>query len=1064
MYRIEATNPDGSQYTIYDPVGAGPLPVLGPRMSEELNEAGTLEFALVYGHPAFGLLEPKKTYVTVELDGTEIYYGRVVNADPSPMTGQIQYQCAGALSFLQDSEVPPDPKKSDGTLDSQTMTASAFLQRCINAHNADVGNDSRRTISLGTVSHSRKNEQREYQLNDYQDTKSVIEQNILNYYGGFICIHRDQLGSLLLDWVDDAYGDTDEGVLELGENIISLINRMNGENLYTAIRPVGKDNLVLSGGTTIDIFPSARMNEYGKIVKSVSFPDASTVADLQTKAQQYVNRLQKTLVISSDIKLLDMKFAGQDQHGVNLGDKYTGIVGLEGTAMLVAARNRDFENPQNDSCTLKNKRAYDGENSTERENSRGKSLSKRSSRNSSAAGYAYKHIHEINDMLMLDAKQIKIQGEQIEIHAQQLVETATEFARISYKTGELDTRTHIIEGTGVFQNSEHITSVAGQFRYVQGELELLNGTEFKIHDTNGTMITVASKINSLDDKTSQFEGSALWTQRNNITGIVGEFDIVTDPTTGKRTLVVKSGGGMKIRRDNSEFGLYDEGNLSGGILVDRLNDNSVITKIRGDKINLSTNDEYNQLVVDKNGIQQTVQNQGTTISNHAEAINGVVSRVSTIEGSALWTQRNNITGVVGEFDIVTNVSTGKRTLVVKSGGGLNIRRDGTDFGLYDEGSLSAGVIVSKINGGTATIQAKNIELNGTVKLNDVMTVISNAVGISKPLILSGNLNINSPYKMNLYEAVFQGSSPITLNTSVLSSMIKTAEKNGDIIRLTRFDNSYLDFNSATALISGAWSGRYYTVTADPQGASSATGIVYDGIVADYSSPITKSGKSVKRNFIVYSENENGGMGSQILNKELTIDASSVWTDGWAECYTTFDIAGTSASGTLGYGESATVSVKQKDASGNVQTRLSRTYTAPADRYNDGYNAGHTDGYNEGYTVSDIAVAYSGYSSNSSRYTLVSGSGESAVCAMAVTVSAHGYSEENIWYAPVQNAYRDGYKAGKGSGGSYASRNMRCTSVEQTHPGSSSSYYYFRLEGDYPFAAGTNYTFYRPSWH
>ena len=38
--------------------------------------------------------------------------------------------------------------------------------------------------------------------------------------------------------------------------------------------------------------------------------------------------------------------------------------------------------------------------------------------------------------------------------------------------------------------------------------------------------------------------------------------------------------------------------------------------------------------------------------------------------------------------------------------------------------------------------------------------------------------------------------------------------------------------------------------------------------------------------------------------------------------------------------------------------------------------------------------------------------------------------------------------------------LRCTGVEPTYPGSSTKFYYFRLEGSYSFSADTNYYFYR----
>lgn len=75
-------------------------------------------------------------------------------------------------------------------------------------------------------------------------------------------------------------------------------------------------------------------------------------------------------------------------------------------------------------------------------------------------------------------------------------------------------------------------------------------------------------------------------------------------------------------------------------------------------------------------------------------------------------------------------------------------------------------------------------------------------------------------------------------------------------------------------------------------------------------------------------------------------------------------------------------------------------------------------------------------------------------------------------------YNSAYGRGKGNGsndtcvkwftytpssGTYYSKNMDCTDKEQTYPGSTTYYYYFRLEGNYSFTVGTRYTFYRTSW-
>lgn len=61
---------------------------------------------------------------------------------------------------------------------------------------------------------------------------------------------------------------------------------------------------------------------------------------------------------------------------------------------------------------------------------------------------------------------------------------------------------------------------------------------------------------------------------------------------------------------------------------------------------------------------------------------------------------------------------------------------------------------------------------------------------------------------------------------------------------------------------------------------------------------------------------------------------------------------------------------------------------------------------------------------------------------------------------IDSVYQKGYEDGQAS---YSSKTLRCTEVTPTYPGSSSNYYYFRLEGRYSFSANTNYTMYRTSW-
>lgn len=801
MYRIVAHNPDGSSYTIYDPAGTGALPVLAPRTTEELNEAGSLEFALIVGHSAYGNLLPKATYFSVELDGEEFFYGRLLTPEESPLLGQIQYTCSGALSLLQDSELPADGKKEDGTMDSQTMTAEAFLRRCIENHNADIGNDPRRTFTVGIVNHPDKDKEREYQISSYVDTLSAIKQNIIEWYGGFLRVRSDGNGGHLIDWVSQ-YGDTDAGTLDLGENILSLTHRINTEDLVTAIRPVGKDGLLLTV-PTIDLFPAADMQKYGKIVKSVTFSDCDTEEALQAKADEFVTRIHNTYRISSDIKLVDMHFVDGQDHGVKLGDVFTNIYGMEGTSLIVGTRSRDFENPQNDSISLKSPREYEGDTSGGSYSSRtnSDSLSSRSSKNSAGAGYAYKYIHEFQDRLELNTKEIAINAETLELHGDRIVETANNYTRLSHKADTLEDKVGIIEGTGVIQNSEHITSIAGKFQLntETNEVELINGTEFVVHERNGATITVGNRLSSVTSE-----------------------------------------------------------------------------------------------------------------------VNSLGQRISTFEGSALWTQRDNITGVVGEFDVVT-AQDGTKTLRIRSGGGVKVLRDNVEFGLYDSGNLTAGVIVNKINGGTTKIAGNKVVISGDTTIADCFMVDGYGIHALRKFWGTNAEFSSSPVVPGINFSGY-GGTKYNMPASTVASMIKTAAKNGNTLTLTRFDGTTLDFSSATTL-TGAWDSGTYTVTASPQGSTRETTLQLIAPVPN--STAIRSGKNVSRRFKVqYGPNEDS-LSDTGFTQTVSIDATSVYNYGKSDVILA-DPTWNSISGSIPTSRTVTVSTSGRVNASGTTANLSKS--------------------------------------------------------------------------------------------------------------------------------------------
>lgn len=978
----------GQTITLFDS-SAGPLPIYGKKSTLELNQPGSFEFTLVIGHPAYQNLKEFVTYVKVVQDGEELFYGRVLSIQPSPMEGQEIVTCEGALSFLNDGELHKDEQNPNDSSapEHQTMTAGAFLQRCLDAFNREIGDDPRRALGMGTVSHSKVNEEKEYEVTSYIKVKNAIEQFLLDDYGGFIRIRPDGRGGHCLDWMEDT-NQPNNAAIQLGENVIDAKHTISADGIFTAVRAIGNDDLKLSGSEVRDVYDGEQMQEYGRIVHTIQF-DTDDQDELETMVSDLIDSITKTSYIASDIKLVDMHLIDGSKPSVKLGDQFTNIIGLEGIEMTVQTRTYDFDNPQNDSCTLKNSKEFDVDysNKASAGGSTGSSISGQTSSNSAQS---WKYYSEVGDAAIINAKNIQLLGDLIEIHAKQLVTTANEIITLSRRSGDLEENVATMNGTGVIQNSDMITQVAGIFgygwrlvsqtvldtpglnpseegyynahqitttdadigsgrelyatltdiltgnrvdtknihageyyyelsestdtsvvpnkNYYYRTLSVSRGTEIFMDDS-GQEVTVKSSILEIKDNVTTIEGSALWTKRDAITGVVGEFDVVVDTVTGERTIVVKSGGGIKVERDGTALGLYDEGNLTGGIITNKLADGTVVTKISGDIVNLNANSGYAQLVVDKNAIQATVQDHTTTISTHTRRLGDIEYEVSNMQGSALWQNRNDITAVAGEFDVVS-YPDGSKKLVVKSGGGLKIERNGTEFGVYDNGSLTAGVIVDKINGGTATIQAAKILLEGTTKLNDVLTVDTSNARFSRPIFvsrggsysyISDNLVSTTDIHATGAVTLLSGNAYYDLDYATVSGMIKSASVSGNTLTLTKFDDSTINFSKATTL-SGAWSssnGKQYVVTASPQGTTHT--LTLDSRL---------NGTSQYSNFS--AETGTSTSSGLSVNSSLTIRGYLVETVSGASSY---------------------VDVKSGSTSGTVVARISTTAT-----YNAGRNA------------------------------------------------------------------------------------------------------------------------------
>ena len=259
-------------------------------------------------------------------------------------------------------------------------------------------------------------------------------------------------------------------------------------------------------------------------------------------------------------------------------------------------------------------------------------------------------------------------------------------------------------GRGQTQTEAELSETFAEFEKTDSMIGMVVGTR------NGGYYVKAGEIALAINETGEpgsYESTAYITADHvNISGtstvhsLAGEMHVDAD---GK--LIIDSAGGMYVERTEqgvlAQFGVFDNGNLTGGIIVNKVN-GATGTYITGDHINIS----------------------GT-------------STVQALSGAM-------------ELD-----SSGH--LIIKEGAGLYLQRTSggstATFGVYDQGNLTGGVIVGQINGQSGTyvkIQANKINLDGYVTTSMLESAFTDAQQINVDQLTINNyltcLGYNTEWK------------------------------------------------------------------------------------------------------------------------------------------------------------------------------------------------------------------------------------------------------------------------------------------------------------------------------
>lgn len=103
----------------------------------------------------------------------------------------------------------------------------------------------------------------------------------------------------------------------------------------------------------------------------------------------------------------------------------------------------------------------------------------------------------------------------------------------------------------------------------------------------------------------EFDNSDIWVNRDSVWAVCGAYTVYTDGN-GVKHLKVNEGAALTIERNHTELGIYDQGNLTGGIMAQKINQQTGATKvkIKADMIEL-----------DGETIADMIENQEISVNN-----------------------------------------------------------------------------------------------------------------------------------------------------------------------------------------------------------------------------------------------------------------------------------------------------------------------------------------------------------------------------------------------------------------------------------------------------------------
>ena len=291
--------------------------VFSPKLTVELNKAGSLEFTLPPNNVMYDQISKLKTIITVFQNEDELFRGRILH-DDKVFYRQKKTYCEGELAFLLDSR--QRPYTFEGTL-------TALLNKYISNHNSRV--DSAKQFTVGKVSDEFSDISAYFESTTYPTTLDELSANLIDIFGGYVKT-RGSGNTRYIDYLVDS-GELNSQTIEFGVNLLDISEYISAENIITVLIPIGANLYDESGNdlgkvdiTSINsdkdyIENATAISLFGRIEHMEEWTDVEDPSELKTLGEELLtNNIEMSITLT--VKAVDLHILDVNTERIRLGD------------------------------------------------------------------------------------------------------------------------------------------------------------------------------------------------------------------------------------------------------------------------------------------------------------------------------------------------------------------------------------------------------------------------------------------------------------------------------------------------------------------------------------------------------------------------------------------------------------------------------------------------------------------------------------------------------------------------------------------------------------------------